>query len=330
MKHLLILFFALTYTLHTQAQSNEYFALTSQAENFLADKQYLKSARHYSKAFKSNGGKAYRDDRYNSAKAWSLSGNKDSALYQLNKVASLYDFVNYNQVLNDQAFIGLHADARWNLVLDRIRENIGKSEKSLNKGLVTILDSIYREAQTPRMKAVSVKNEYGWNSKQSNELWKSINKTDSTNLLVVEDLIKKYGWLGKESVGSIGNSTLALVILHSGLDVQEKYLPVMREAVADGKADPGDLALLEDRVALLKGKKQIYGSVVISFDGKKYYISPMEDPEQVDKRRSEIGLNTMNDYLKGWGLKWDIKKYKRELSVFETQSIDYSYLFFEK
>ncbi len=83
-------------------------------------------------------------------------------------------------------------------------------------------------------------------------------------------------------------------------------------------------------MALLKGRKQIYGSVLVSFDGKKYYISPIEDPELVDKRRSEIGLNTMNDYLKGWGLKWDVRKYKKELSVFETQTIDYSYLFFEK
>lgn len=46
---------------------------------------------------------------------------------------------------------------------------------------------------------------------------------------------------------------------HSELAVQEKYLPMMRESVENRKAFAGNLALLEDRVDVSHGKKQIYG-----------------------------------------------------------------------
>ena len=43
---------------------------------------------------------------------------------------------------------------------------------------------------------------------------------------------------------------------------QEDYLPVMREAVAEGKARAHELAMFEDRVAVNHGRPQIYGSQV--------------------------------------------------------------------
>jgi hypothetical protein len=66
--------------------------------------------------------------------------------------------------------------------------------------------------------------------------------------------LDKYGWLGADVVGGQGNSTLFLVIQHSDQATQEKYLPMMREAVKNGKAQGSSLALLEDRAAL--GQRQ--------------------------------------------------------------------------
>ena len=70
------------------------------------------------------------------------------------------------------------------------------------------------------------------------------------------------------------------------------------------------LALLEDRVSLRKVGKQIYGSQI----GKdqetgEYFISPLEDPENVDKRRAEVGLGPIADYISNWNLTWDAKKH---------------------
>ncbi|MEZ5038583.1 MAG: DUF6624 domain-containing protein [Saprospiraceae bacterium] len=68
------------------------------------------------------------------------------------------------------------------------------------------------------------------------------------------------GWLGADVIGNQGNSTLFLVIQHADIETQEKYLPMMRDAVSKGNARASSLALLEDRVALRKGEKQIFST----------------------------------------------------------------------
>lgn len=120
-------------------------------------------------------------------------------------------------------------------------------------------------------------------------------------------------------IGNQGNSTLFLVIQHSDIQTQEKYLPMMREAAAKGNASVSSLALLEDRVALRKGGKQIYGSQV-SKDQEtgEYFILPLIDPDNVDKRRLEVGLESIQEYISIWGITWDAEEYKKKLSKIEA------------
>lgn len=75
-----------------------------------------------------------------------------------------------------------------------------------------------------------------------------------------------------------------------------------------------DVALLEDRLALRQGKKQIYGSQV-SLDNQsgKYYVENLQDPENVDKRRAAVGLPPLAEYLKQWGINWNVEEYKRKM-----------------
>jgi hypothetical protein len=134
---------------------------------------------------------------------------------------------------------------------------------------------------------------------------------DSVNLLKIKKIIDKYGWLGPETIGENGNATLFLVIQHADQKTQEKYLPIMRQAVKDKKALGSELALLEDRVALGQGKKQIYGSQ-IGGDPGNYYVLPLEDPDNVDKRRAEVGLPPLYEYLKHYNIKWDVEQYKKD------------------
>ena len=88
----------------------------------------------------------------------------------------------------------------------------------------------------------------------------------------------------------------------------------MRDAVQNGKAKASSLALLEDRVALRKGKNQIYGSQVVwDMKTNEHYLMPLDDPENVDKRRSQVGLPPLAIYLSTWQMKWDIEQYKKDL-----------------
>lgn len=92
----------------------------------------------------------------------------------------------------------------------------------------------------------------------------------------------------------------------------------MKEAVKKGNADSGSLALLIDRIEIREGRRQIYGSQIgTKPNTKTQYVLPLIDPDNVDKRRSEVGLGSISDYVKNWNLIWDVEKYKSELPELE-------------
>ena len=137
---------------------------------------------------------------------------------------------------------------------------------------------------------------------------------DSINVSKVSSILDKHGWLGEDVIGPQGNSTLFLVIQHANLATQEKYLPMMREAVKLRKAWSSNLALLEDRVALKRGNKQRYGSQIGQNPNTgSYYVLPLEDPENVDKRRAEVHLPPLREYVSRWGIIWSIERYREDL-----------------
>jgi hypothetical protein len=189
-----------------------------------------------------------------------------------------------------------------------------------NETLVKRLDSILYDDQTYRGQLESVQARYGGYSKEMKELLRIIKRKDSINTIKIEVILNTYGWLGTDRVGEKGNATLFLVIQHSDLDVQKRYLSMMREAVKRGNAKSSSLALLEDRVALRQGKRQIYGTQ-ISWDmiSNEYYVFPLSDPDNVDKRRAEVGLEPISDYLSNFNLKWNAAQYKKELPSIEAR-----------
>lgn len=199
------------------------------------------------------------------------------------------------------------------LLLISLITNISGQSK-FNDTLVIQLSLIAIDDQTYRAQLETVQSKYGGKSKEMDDLWKIIKEKDSVNLIKVKAIIDKYGWLGPDVIGDEGNAALFLVIQHSDIVSQEKYLPVMRDAVNNGKAKATSLALLEDRVALRQGKNQIYGSQVVwDMKTNEYYLMPLEDPENVDKKRSLIGLPPLAVYLSNWQMKWDIQQYKKDL-----------------
>jgi hypothetical protein len=87
---------------------------------------------------------------------------------------------------------------------------------------------------------------------------------------------------------------------------------MMREAVKKGNAEKSALALLEDRVALREGRKQIYGSQIgTNKETGEYYVSPLDDPDNVDKRRAGMGLGPLAEYVKQWNITWSVEEYKK-------------------
>lgn len=185
---------------------------------------------------------------------------------------------------------------------DRALTPLSTAERRVLKN---ILINVYDKDQEYRAQAIAAINQYGLRSEQVRTLAEKINDIDSVNLRVVKSIIEKYGWLGSDVVGEKANSALYLVIQHSDEDDRAFFLPIMRKAVENSSAKKQDLAYLEDRVADDQGRKQLYGTQV-GFDEttEKYYLLPLEDLENVDARRAEMGLIPLKDYLSQWRIQF--------------------------
>jgi hypothetical protein len=298
----------------------KYSELIKEALNLYQTKDYKQSAEKYSEAFVILGNKGNLMDRYNAACSWALAKEVDSSFVQLFKIVENGNYTNYGHITTDTDLDNLHFDKRWSKVLDIVKANKEKSEANLDKALVEILDTIYQEDQGLRRRIREVEEKYGRDSDEMKAHWRTIAEKDSINLIKIQKILDERGWLGPDTIGNQGNMTLFLVIQHSDQAVQEKYLPMMREAVAKGNARPSSLALLEDRVALRQGKKQIYGSQIgRNQETGEFYVSPLQDPDNVDKRRAEVGLLTLQEYVSYWNIVWDVEKYKKELPELEKK-----------
>lgn len=143
---------------------------------------------------------------------------------------------------------------------------LSNAQSKLNDTLIKQLDIISTDDQTDRVQLELTQYKYANDTVELkihlNAIFKVIRDKDSINQIKVTAILDKYGWLGPEIVGEDGNRTLFMVIQHAEQVIQEKYLPMMKDAVKNGKAKASSLALLEDRVALTQGNKQIYGSQV--------------------------------------------------------------------
>lgn len=179
--------------------------------------------------------------------------------------------------------------------------------------LLPLLDTIYKDDQSYRIELGNL-TKGNASQKTLDSIRNIIKQKDEINLSKVNEIIKKHGWLGPQEVGMNGSQGIFLVIQHADLETQKKYLPLVRQAEKDGKTLSSNLAILEDRVAMREGRKQLYGSQ--GFKDKitgTNYIYPIVDLDQLDQRRKQMGMPPMATYVKNW----DLEEYKKKLPEIE-------------
>ncbi|MFZ4929244.1 DUF6624 domain-containing protein [Chryseobacterium sp. Mn2064] len=308
--YILLLFF-----LFTSVNAQEYSKLINEANQLYQTKDYKTSTDLYSKAFKIESKNP--SHLYNGACSSSLAGNTKKAFKWLN-LSIENGWTNLKHLKSDTDLDNLHSKKEWGRTVEKLEKKLELIEANYDKPLQTELLTIYEEDQKYRMQMNETQKKFDQDSKEMNDLWKMAIQKDSINLLKVKKILDEKGWVGKDKVGAQANSALFLVIQHSDLETQKKYLPMMKDAVVKGNASSGSLALLIDRIEIREGRKQIYGSQIGSNpNNKALYVLPLIDPDNVDKRRAEVGLGPISEYIKNWNLVWDVEKYKSELPELE-------------
>ncbi|ARS36340.1 DUF6624 domain-containing protein [Pontibacter actiniarum] len=140
------------------------------------------------------------------------------------------------------------------------------------------------------------------------EFMKQMRQVDSLNQAKVLPILDRYGWLPKSKIGEKAADALFVVVQHASLNTIEKYLPEMEELALQGEASTADAAMMRDRLLMFQGKKQRYGTQVVSYireDGRAA-VWPVEDVKNVNKRRAAAGFElTVEENAKRLGAVFD-------------------------
>jgi len=127
----------------------------------------------------------------------------------------------------------------------------------------------------------------------------SSGESDQARTDRLAEIIGEHGWPTIALVGEDGEDAAWAIAQHSDLDpaFQRRALELLREAVAAGQASPGNLAYLEDRVAVASGEPQRYGTQVGCGPNGPEPATPIADEAGLEARRSTAGLDSYTDYL---------------------------------
>ena len=131
------------------------------------------------------------------------------------------------------------------------------------------------------------------------ELFAQMGAVDRDNTERMKEILAEHGWPGWSLVGEEGSTAAWALVQHADLDpeFQEVALAYLMGAVEAGDASRGDLAYLIDRVRVAKNEPQLYGTQIgPGPDGDIAPRTPIEDPDNVDARRAEAGLGTLEAY----------------------------------
>lgn len=199
---------------------------------------------------------------------------------------------------------------RGTKMADYVRAEFERSDIRLgyNRPFKQELLTIYETDQQPRSQIDSLSKRFGYDSPEMREVWARINIVDSINLAKTERILNQYGYPRKNQVGPKAANTPWLIIQHSPLFIQEKYLPLIEAAAQQDDIPKSSLALLIDRIRVYKGQKQLYGSQVsTSVTGQKAF-DPIEDEANVNERRAAMGMGSIEEYARQFGFTYQPPK----------------------
>lgn len=132
-----------------------------------------------------------------------------------------------------------------------------------------------------------------------NAAWSLVEAIDRRNqaglkALIREELPAEGGWFGRTAWGEEAARSAWLITVHA---VNDRKL--MREAagrmaplVADAEVIPAWYASVVDRLAVLEGRPQRFGTQPVCRAGA-WVVGAVEDPAGLDARRTELGLQGM-------------------------------------
>lgn len=132
--------------------------------------------------------------------------------------------------------------------------------------------------------------------KYLDEMW----KIDEENQKEFKEIFKRTGLITSE-YGSEAQMAAFLLVQHmprEEVKFMKEYLSLMEKNITG--YPPNIYAMLVDRVRNWEGKNQLYGTQFMPVEGKEntYKLKELYKPHLVDKRRVDLGLEPLGEYIK--------------------------------
>jgi hypothetical protein len=242
-------------------------------------------------------------DIYNLACAYSLNNDPKKCFETLNTL--LKNKMDPSAFEKDPDFYNVSHTKEWNAYLLNY-----KKQHNLNfiDTIYTNLSQIAINDQAYYRHIKFYEKRYGQKSSKALALWKIKDSLNKTNLkLVIHYIDNGYNVLSDSVVGKFSKSCF-MVIQHADMITMEKFLPIIKKLYDKKQTSGGNYALLYDRVYLHKNKgMQYYGSQINTETNQPYLI---KDEKNVDKRRAELGMESMKEYLQRFNVIYNSKRRK--------------------
>lgn len=120
---------------------------------------------------------------------------------------------------------------------------------------------------------------------------------DRENARRLREIVQREGWPAAAKVGREASRAAWLVVQHIDDDpeFQAQCLDKMKRLPV-GEVEPEDTAYLVDRVRVNQGDPQLYGTQFYRDESGTFRARPIEDHDNLDGRRSEVGLEPFAEY----------------------------------
>jgi hypothetical protein len=126
---------------------------------------------------------------------------------------------------------------------------------------------------------------------------------DADNTAWLRATTAAHGWIDAARFGPAAAEAAFLIVQHSGdRALMAAALPRIEHDVQAGRLDAQGFALLYDRLQLMAGEPQRYGTQILQDAATgTWYLGRLEAPERVDELRRALGLGPLEEYLAGFG-----------------------------
>ncbi len=199
-------------------------------------------------------------------------------------------------MLNDPRLDLLKNDQRWKTIYKKAKDSYATFKKP---DIAFQLDSLWAEDQKPRTLQYYIENlnSYYAQMDSMNKRWDVdfpvIYDKDKSNYTALIKIMDKHGWPKSSEVGERAAKAAFLIVdHHEDTVILAHFIPILKERCMEGEAEWIYYATIYDRLQVLLGKPQRYGTQyrVLDEKGEQLELFPLEDAKKVDAWREALGL----------------------------------------